>query len=92
MMNPSKWMIVWLLAAVGCLAACTYRPYHPEKSERDWTIDHQACETYVREGIRAEPDTYDKSDEMRLIRRWMQEKGWQGERIDWFPRKPPSAP
>lgn len=92
MKTPTQWLMVGLIAVGCCLAACTYRPYHPEKSEREWTTDHQACEKFVREGIRSEPDTYDNYDEMRLIRRCMREKGWQWERIDWFPRKAESAP
>lgn len=72
------------LAMVLLPMGCTYKPYHPTKSEREWTIDHKACEEWVREGIRDEPDTYDDFDEMRLIRRCMTNKGWQWERIDWF--------
>ena len=65
-------------------ASCTHKPYHPTKSDREWSIDHEACEVWVREGIRDEPDTYDNFDEMRLIRQCMKDKGWQWERTDLF--------
>jgi hypothetical protein len=77
---------VWMVSV-----SCTHKPYHPTKSEREWTIDHEACEVWVREGIRDEPDTYDNFDEMRLIRRCMKEKGWQWERTDLFNFKKPEA-
>lgn len=77
---------IWMVTA-----SCTHKPYHPTKSEREWTIDHEACEVWVREGIRDEPDTYDNFDEMRLIRRCMKEKGWQWERTDLFNFKKPTA-
>lgn len=72
------------LAIPLALASCTHKAYHPTKSDREWTIDHQACEVFVREGIRAEPDTFDDFDEMRLIRQCMKEKGWQWERTEFF--------
>ena len=88
MVNPmkSKWTIIAASAALVCLGACTYKPYHPEKSDHEWAVDHEACEKSVWEGIRDEPgrDTYDEYDGMRLIRQCMKEKGWQWERTDWF--------
>ena len=70
--------------AVGLAASCTHKPYHPDKSDRQWAADNADCEKSVREGVRDEPYAYDMFDEMRLIRRCMQEKGWQWERTDWF--------
>lgn len=64
--------------------ACTHKPYHPNKSNREWATDHQACERWAREGIRDEPDTYDAMDEMKMIRQCMRQKGWQWERTDLF--------
>ena len=72
-------LAIWMVSV-----SCTHKPYHPTKSEREYTIDHQACEVFVREGIREEPDTYDNFDEMRLIRQCMKDKGWQWERTDLF--------
>ena len=66
-----------VLAAWLPVISCTHTPYHPDKTDREWTIDHEACERWVREGIRSEPDTYDNFDEMRLIRECMKNKGWQ---------------
>jgi len=80
-----------LLAILSFSASCTHKPYHPDKTDREWTIDHDACERWVREGIRDEPDTYDNFDEMRLIRQCMKNKGWQWERTEWFkPKQEPS--
>ena len=64
--------------------SCTYKPYHPTKSDRQWTIEHEACQNWAREGIRDEPDTYDYNDEMRIIRKCMKDKGWQWERTNLF--------
>ena len=72
-------LAVWLP-----VISCTHKPYHPDKTDREWTIDHEACERWVREGIRSEPDTYDNFDEMRLIRQCMKDKGWQWERTSLF--------
>jgi len=77
--------ILLITAIAVCIASsCTHKPYHPDKSDREWGADHEACEKWVREGIRDEPDTYDNFDEMRLIRQCMQDKGWQWERTDWW--------
>lgn len=73
--------ILWLAM---CTLSCTHKPHHATKSEQEWTSDHQACERWVREGIRDEPDTYDQYDEMRLIKKCMKDKGWQWERTDLF--------
>lgn len=75
---------VMAFMALALTAACTHKPFHSTKDEREWTADHQACERWVREGIRDEPDTYDPFDEMRLIRECMKEKGWQWERTSLF--------
>jgi hypothetical protein len=86
-------MIFYMLTALGISmlwVSCTHQAYHPTKSDREWTIDHQACEVWVREGIRDEPDTYDSFDEMRLIRTCMKDKGWQWERTSRFNFKPSS--
>lgn len=76
------WLAMAAMAAV--VVSCTHKPYHPEKSDREWAIDHEDCEKRVREDIRDEPDTYDAFDEMRLIRQCMKEKGWQWERTEWW--------
>jgi hypothetical protein len=72
--------VVMLLVAMGC----THKPVHSTKSEREWANDHKACEKWVREGIRDDPDTYDNFDEMRLIRQCMKDKGWRWERTSLF--------
>lgn len=64
--------------------SCTHKPVHPNKSEKEWTIDHQACEKWAREGIRDEPDTYDAMDEMKMIKHCMRQKGWTWERTGFF--------
>ena len=83
-----KKKIVWLscltLAISLASASCTHQPYHPTKSEREWAIDNEACQVWVREGIRDDPDTYDDFDEMRLIRQCMKDKGWRWERTDLY--------
>ena len=91
MKNKVIRMLFLVLAISIALSSCTHKPYHPTKSEREWTLDHEACEVWVREGIRDEPDTYDNFDEMRLIRQCMKDKGWQWERTDLFNFKKPKA-
>jgi hypothetical protein len=73
-----------VLAATLTAAACTHRPYHPTKSDREWTIDHDACEISVRSDIREEPAGYDEFDEMRMIKECMKSKGWRWKRTDLF--------
>jgi hypothetical protein len=79
---------IWLPAAALTIpllfGACTHKPVHPTKTEREWAIDHKACEVWAREGIRDEPDTYDSMDEMKMIKSCMKQKGWTWERSDWF--------
>ncbi len=87
MKNRIVWFLFMALAAMMVLASCTHKPYHPIKSEREWAIDNEACQEWVREGIRDEPDTYDVYDEMRLIRQCMKDKGWQWARTDLFKSK-----
>ena len=70
-----------LLLPIG---ACTHKPVHPTKSDREWAADHKACETWAREMVRDEPDSYDNLDEMKMIKSCMQQKGWTWERNDWF--------
>jgi len=82
MKNKIAWLAMAAMAAI--VISCTHKPYHPEKSDREWAIDHEACEKWVREGIRDEPDTYDNFDEMRLIRQCMKDKGWQWEQTEWW--------
>jgi hypothetical protein len=77
-------LIILALAISMATAACTHRPYHPNRSEQEWAVDHADCEVWVREGIRDEPDTYDDFDEMRLIRQCMKGKGWQWQRTGLF--------
>jgi hypothetical protein len=84
MKNGFVWLALTALAIFLVSASCTHKPFHPTKSDREWTIEHEACEKWVREGIRDDPDTYDNFDEMRLIRQCMKDKGWQWERTDWF--------
>jgi hypothetical protein len=91
MKNKRLWFSFLVLAISLFSVSCTHKPYHPTKSEREWTIEHEACEAWVREGIRDEPDTYDNFDEMRLIRQCMKDKGWQWERTDLFDFTKPAA-
>ena len=79
--KATRWII---LLAVLWVAGCTHRPYHPTKSDREWAIDHEACEIAVRSGIRDEPAGYDVYDEMRLIKACMREKGWRWKRTELF--------
>lgn len=81
--NPF-WMPAITLAVLLIAGACTHKPVHPTKSDRDWAVDHKACEKWAREGIRDEPDTYDNMDEMKMIKSCMKQKGWSWERSDWF--------
>ena len=78
--------IVWLLLVAASMVplSCTHKPYHPEKSDREWTIDHEDCEKSVRDEIRDEPYAYDNFDEMRMINQCMQKKGWVWKRTDWW--------
>ena len=87
MKNRMVWLLLLVLAISMVSTSCTHKPYHPTKSEREWTIDHEVCEVWVREGIRDDPDTYDNFDEMRLIRQCMKNKGWQWERTNLFKPK-----
>ena len=64
--------------------SCTHKPFHPAKTEKEWTIDHQECEKWAREGIRDEPDTYDAMDEMKMINHCMKKKGWKWKRTGLF--------
>ena len=91
MKNKRLWFSFLVLAISLFSVSCTHKPYHPTKSEREWTIEHEACEAWVREGIRDEPDTYDNFDEMRLIRQCMKDKGWLWERTDLFDFTKPAA-
>jgi hypothetical protein len=84
MKKRTNWLAYLALAISMVLPSCTHKAYHPTKSEREYTIDHQVCEVFVREGIRQDPDTYDRFDEMRLIRQCMKDKGWQWERTDLY--------
>lgn len=87
MKNRIVWLSLLVLAISMVSTSCTHKPFHPTKSDREWTIDHEVCEVWVREGIRDDPDTYDNFDEMRLIRQCMKDKGWQWERTSLFKPK-----
>jgi hypothetical protein len=86
--SKMKPQFLWLAAALSTLlllaAGCTHKPYHPTKSDREWAIDHKACEEWAREGIRDDPDTYDAMDEMKMIKICMKEKGWEWKRTSLF--------
>ena len=86
--------VIFLSAVVLLLplfiGACTHKPAHPVKSDRQWAEDHKACEKWAREIIRDEPDSYDNLDEMKMIKSCMKQKGWTWERTDWFKRKGPA--
>lgn len=79
-----RYRTVWLASMVLTIAlflpSCTHKPYHPTKNDREWTIDHEICERWAREGIRDNPDTYDYFDEMKMIKACMRSKGWEWER------------
>lgn len=87
-MRTIKPTLVWMALAVFGAAvfpsSCTHKPYHATKHEKEWTIDHQACERSVRDVIREEPYTYDQFDEMRMIDACMKDQGWQWERTALF--------
>ena len=84
--NFKYYALVVTLPVLLCLltTSCTHKMVHPSKGDREWTIDHEACETWAREGIRDDPDTYDNFDEMKLINSCMKQKGWEWERTDLF--------
>jgi hypothetical protein len=84
MKNKTAWFVFVGLVMSLALVSCTHKPYHPTKTDREWAIDHEACEVWVREGIRSEPDTYDDLDEMKMIKNCMKQKGWQWERTGLF--------
>jgi hypothetical protein len=84
MQNRIKGLTILVVVMSMAAAACTHRPYHPNKTDREWVVDHEACEVWVREDIRDEPDTYDEFDEMRLIRQCMKDKGWEWQRTGLF--------
>ena len=84
---PTKPVITMAaVATLFLLAACTHQPYHPTKTDREWTIDHQACEKSVRAEIRDgdAPYTYDAMDEMSMIKACMKAKGWSWKRTGLF--------
>ncbi len=89
MQNRSRSVLV--AAAAMCLlsAACTHRPFHPTKTDRDWTVDHEACEVSVRKEVRDEPEIYDAMDEIKMIKACMKAKGWRWKRIGLFESKHP---
>jgi hypothetical protein len=72
------------LALPVFIGACTHKPVHATKSEREWAVDHDACEKWARDIIRDAPDSYDYLDEMKMIKSCMQQKGWTWERTHWF--------
>lgn len=84
MKNRILWLsiLAWGISLLS--TSCTHKPYHPTKGEREWAIDHEACERWAREGIRDEPDTYDHMDEMKMIRECMKKEGWKWERTSLF--------
>jgi hypothetical protein len=84
MNNQNIRLLLMVLITFLIATGCTHKPYHPNKSDREWAIDHEACERWAREGIRDDPDTYDYNDEMKMIRQCMKQKGWQWERTDLF--------
>ncbi len=84
MKNKTICISLAALALSIATGSCTHKPYHPTKSEREWAGDHEACEVWVREGIRHEPDTYDDMDEMKMIKNCMKAKGWTWERTGLF--------
>ncbi len=76
--------LIFLMIPFVLSTSCTYKTYHPSKSDREWASDHKICEKWVRESIRDEPDTYDNFDEMKLIKECMRKKGWRWERSGLF--------
>jgi hypothetical protein len=88
-MTTGKLEIIVAAAVLALTVSCTHKPYHPHKSDREWAIDHAACERWAREGVRDDPDTYDAMDEMKMIRHCMNQKGWRWKRTDLF--KPRNA-
>jgi hypothetical protein len=82
MHKPLLFLLLPVLAISLLSAACTYKPVHPNKTDREWTSDNEDCQQSVREALRDEPDTYDNFDEMRLINQCMKAKGWQWERTN----------
>ena len=82
-----KTILLWplmVLALLFFVGACTHKPVHPTKSDRQWAADHSACEKSVRDLIRDDPDSYDNLDEMKMIKSCMKQKGWTWERADWL--------
>lgn len=80
-----KRALLYLFAAAALMtAACTHRPYHPTKSDRQWAVDHEECEKSVLTEIREEPAGYDEFDEMKMIKACMKAKGWRWKRTGLF--------
>ena len=44
MKNKTAWFVFPALVMSLALVSCTHKPYHPTKSDREWAIDHEACE------------------------------------------------
>jgi hypothetical protein len=84
MKMKNLWLPAIALALPLYIGACTYKPVHPTKTDREWAADHKACEEWAREGVRKDPDTYDNLDEMKMIKSCMKQKGWTWERTNWF--------
>lgn len=91
MKMKNNWLPAIALALPLLVGACTHKPVHPTKSEREWAADHKACEEWAREGVRDEPDTYDSLDEMKMIKSCMKAKGWRWERSNWLKSKTEST-
>jgi hypothetical protein len=73
------------------IGACTHRPVHPTKTEREWAADHKACERWARAEVRDELYAYDTLDEMKMIKSCMKQKGWTWEWSSGFRSKTESA-
>jgi len=72
-----RFLLVCLLSAILIAAGCRTGTWHPSKDSSEWGKDHAECEKIIRDGVRANPQSYDTMDEMKLIKSCMEKKGWR---------------
>lgn len=69
-------VIVLVVLSVFSLSGCGKQLKHPTKSRSEWSSDNAECEKEVRAIIREVPETYTALDELKMIKKCMQRKGW----------------
>jgi len=74
-MKKSLCFFIFLIFILA--TGCSPQLHHPTKSGAERTADHEDCEQQVRASIRESEDAYDVKDEVILIRKCMDMKGWK---------------